>query len=101
MCKGLNTVNSYHEESSNAPGDLNHEAAEQNGGYESLWELTNGGAGLTRDIMGDVETTEVEEDEDWHEDKEDLYENTGIFSNSVTLPVGKQRLLCDIKTPKI
>ena len=88
-----NTVNSCHDESSNLNVDTNHEAAEKNGGYESLWELTNERAGslpgLTNDI-GDVETTtEVEEDEDWQEDKEDLYENTGIFANSVTLPVGK------------
>ena len=61
------------------------EAHPDNGGYESLWELSE----RTLTNFPEVETTtEVEEEEDTLEDQEDLYENTGVSAHNFTIAVG-------------
>ena len=62
------------------------ESQPDNGGYESLWELSE----RTITNLTEVETTtEVEEDEDILEDQEDLYENTGVSAHNFTMAVGE------------
>ena len=83
-----NSVNATHnqEESSKHANNADH-GDDGTGGYESLWELSE--KTLVNNV-GDVETTtEVEEEDDCHDDNEDLYENTGIFANNFTLPIGE------------
>ena len=83
-----NSVNATHnqEESSKHVNNADH-GDDGTGGYESLWELSE--KTLVNNV-GDVETTtEVEEEDDCHDDNEDLYENTGIFANNFTLPIGE------------
>lgn len=61
------------------------EAHPDNGGYESLWELSE----RTLTNFPEVETTtEVEEEEDTLGDQEDLYENTGVSAHNFTIAVG-------------
>ena len=73
----------------NASGYQSHFAQDEtnpdNGGYESLWELS----GRTLTNFPEVEaTTEVEEEEDILGDQEDLYENTGVSAHNFTISVG-------------
>ena len=77
------TNESSKETSSFVPSEINNET----GGYEALWELSE--RTLTNVGEDDETTTEVEEDEDVSGDHEDLYENTGAFSNNFSLSVGK------------
>ena len=61
------------------------EAHPDNGGYESLWELSE----RTLTNFPEVETTtEVDEEEDNLGDQEDLYENTGVSAHNFTIAVG-------------
>ena len=63
-----------------------NESQPDNGGYESLWELSE----RTITNLTEVETTtEVEEDEDILGDQEDLYENTGVSAHNFTMAVGE------------
>ena len=60
------------------------------GEYESLWEFTERTLTLADDVEDD--TTEVEEDEDVTGDKEELYENTGVFAQSFSVStLGKNK----------
>ena len=71
-----------------------NETINETGGYEALWELSE----RTLTTVGDEDetTTEVEEDEDVS--GEDLYENTGAFSNNFSLSVGKTKYqICNLK----
>ena len=77
------TNESSKETSSFVPSEINNDT----GGYEALWELSE--RTLTNVGEDDETTTEVEEDEDVSGDHEDLYENTGAFSNNFSLSVGK------------
>ena len=80
-----NTENATNESSKETfvPSEINNDT----GGYEALWELSE--RTLTNVGEDDETTTEVEEDEDVSGDHEDLYENTGAFSNNFSLSVGK------------
>ena len=73
--------------SSNQPANLaQDETVTENGGYESLWELSE----RTLTNIPEVETTtEAAEEEDVLDEQEDLYENTGILANNFTMAVGK------------
>ena len=75
-----------HHTSSKDQSQLAQDENLDNGGYESLWELSE----RTLTNFPEAETTaEVEEEEDIGGDKEDLYENTGVSAHNFTMSVGK------------
>ena len=75
-----------HHTSSKDQSQLAQEDNLDNGGYESLWELSE----RTLTNFPEAETTaEVEEEEDSGGDIEGLYENTGVSAHNFTMSVGK------------
>ena len=75
-----------HHTSSKDQSQLAQDENLDNGGYESLWELSE----RTLTNFPEAETTaEVEEEEDIGGDVEDLYENTGVSAHNCTMSVGK------------
>ena len=76
-----------HHTSSKDQSQLAQDDNLDNGGYESLWELSE----RTLTNFPEAETTaEVEEEEeDIGGDMEDLYENTGVSAHNFTMSVGK------------
>ena len=79
-----------HHTSSKDQSQLAQDENLDNGGYESLWELSE----RTLTNFPEAETTtevEEEEEEDTGEVKEDedLYENTGVSAHNFTISVGK------------
>ena len=77
-----------HHTSSKDQSQLAQDENLDNGGYESLWELSE----RTLTNFPEAETTaEVEEEEDTGEvnEDEDLYENTGVSAHNFTISVGK------------
>ena len=89
-----NTENATENIESSKESFVPNETINETGGYEALWELSE----RTLTTVGDEDetTTEVEEDEDVS--GEDLYENTGAFSNNFSLSVGKTKYqICNLK----
>ena len=82
-----NTENATENIESSKESFVPHEPNNETGGYEALWELSE--RTLTNVGDEDETTTEVEEDEDVSGDHEDLYENTGAFSNNFSMSIGK------------
>ena len=88
----INTSNSSNNENAMTKSSSNDASndANDNNGYESLWEV-----GLAKNIQDDL-IPEVEEPDDDHEvdesqdvNHEDIYENTGVFNQNFTISVGE------------